>query len=623
MGSPVTGIRFQAIGPTGILPFAEVETYAAGTLTPLPTYTNEGLGTPNPTTVLCDANGQADIWVGSAAYRFRVYTATAFGRTLVYDRDNYKGPGAVTSDMLASLAASGGAGLVGSTRGTSGALTTTVRDRLNGGYVYLWPEFTSVTNGTTDVTTAVQNALNTGKSVIINVPITISTADVSTLGQMVIGLGRGVTDVIPVSGGKGFRFRARNTGICAMRFIPPGNVAGVQSSLVADCVTIQEAASDDNYIEGFYYDEISCENIKGAAIRMISPLRESTIQRFRWHGMGNSATGIGAFDFVNPSNTNRSPNNITILDGSVYRFAVPWLNFKVTDLGVVGRSEPTYAQIRIKDVLSHGQLVDENAVPSPLSVMPEQCDHIYIKGVEGAYLDNVVFSAVHPNYLAARIDSYPAYAINKSVSIARCYATYGLTVPAIPANVSGVVVGGATGGYFRVTDCIDLTMHDNHVAAGYFTYDLDARDSGAHASTLVSSFTDNVSINQFQPTINYPDHALILAPGSGKITINHTTPTVELSVPGGPAKVRVIGDGAGSVHIQADPTAAASASLIDMSVDGTVHFSLDKDGVISQIKYITWTARAAGTVPVQTQFLDLATGKMSFKDGTGTVTAFY
>jgi hypothetical protein len=105
MGSPVSGIRFQAIGSAGPLPFAEVETYAAGTLTPLPTYTNESLSTPNATTVICDANGQADIWVGGLAYRFRLYTSTASGRTLVYDRDNYKSTGALTSEFLVGFRA--------------------------------------------------------------------------------------------------------------------------------------------------------------------------------------------------------------------------------------------------------------------------------------------------------------------------------------------------------------------------------------------------------------------------------------------------------------------------------------------------------------------------------------
>jgi hypothetical protein len=619
MGSSVTGIRFQAIGSAGPLPFAELETYAAGTLTPLVTYTNEGLGTPNATTVICDASGQADVWVGSPAYRFRLYTSTASGRTLVYDRDNFKGPGAVTADLLAALAASGGSALVGSTRGGTGALTTTVLERLNAGWVYLYPEFTNVTNGTTDITTAVQAAVNTGKSVILNVPLKISTVNVDTLGQMIIGMGRGVTDVQLVTSGLGFRFRARNTGIMAMRFVPPNNVAGVQSSLVADCVTIQASSSDNDYIEGFYYSEISCENIRGAAIKMISPLRESTIEKFRWHGMGNAASGVGAFHCTNPSNTNRSPNNLTIQDGSVYRFAVPWFNLTVTDLGITGRSEPTYAQIRIKDVLSHGQLVDENAVPSPLTVSPEACDHIYVKGVEGLYLDNVIFSAVHPNYLACRVESYTTYAINKTVSIERCYATYGLTVPEIPANTTGVVSGGATGGYFRVTDCIDLTMHDNHVAAGYYTYDFDARDSGSHASVLKSAFTGNGSINQFSPLYNWPDTATSLFPGGMFLTA--PSPQIYLKDSDGTAYGTIVIDSSGTITLDLDPAAVSSGTKFIVKCDNVAEFAVE-GGQVS-FSRLVMAPTSNGTAANGTLFNSSTNGKLSWKDSGGTVNPLY
>lgn len=120
MGSPFTAIRFQALNAAGPIPFAELETYAAGTLIPLVTYTSESLAFPNPTTVICDANGQADVWIGDLAYRFRLYTSTASGRTLVYDGDNYKGPGAVAAflvdalraDLLDSVNAAKGAALV-------------------------------------------------------------------------------------------------------------------------------------------------------------------------------------------------------------------------------------------------------------------------------------------------------------------------------------------------------------------------------------------------------------------------------------------------------------------------------------------------------------------------------
>lgn len=48
----------------------KVYTYIAGTSTPLGTYTDSTGGTPNTNPVILDANGEADIWLGSGTYKF-------------------------------------------------------------------------------------------------------------------------------------------------------------------------------------------------------------------------------------------------------------------------------------------------------------------------------------------------------------------------------------------------------------------------------------------------------------------------------------------------------------------------------------------------------------------------
>ena len=52
------------------LPFGKLYTYAAGTSTPLATYTDSTGGSSNTNPVVLDANGQADVWLGSSAYKF-------------------------------------------------------------------------------------------------------------------------------------------------------------------------------------------------------------------------------------------------------------------------------------------------------------------------------------------------------------------------------------------------------------------------------------------------------------------------------------------------------------------------------------------------------------------------
>ena len=44
--------------------------YIAGTSTPLGTFTDAGGGTPNANPVILDANGEADVWIGSGTYKF-------------------------------------------------------------------------------------------------------------------------------------------------------------------------------------------------------------------------------------------------------------------------------------------------------------------------------------------------------------------------------------------------------------------------------------------------------------------------------------------------------------------------------------------------------------------------
>lgn len=66
-------------------------TYAAGTSTPLATYTNYGGGTPNANPVVLDASGTADVWLtASTLYKFilkdandvTVWTVDNFGASM-------------------------------------------------------------------------------------------------------------------------------------------------------------------------------------------------------------------------------------------------------------------------------------------------------------------------------------------------------------------------------------------------------------------------------------------------------------------------------------------------------------------------------------------------------------
>ena len=97
-------------------------TYAAGTTTPLATYTDYGGGTANPNPVILDSRGEANVWLGTALYKFKLTTSTNVD---VWTVDNVGG-----AATLAALAASGGSSLVGFLQAGTGAVATTVQAKL-------------------------------------------------------------------------------------------------------------------------------------------------------------------------------------------------------------------------------------------------------------------------------------------------------------------------------------------------------------------------------------------------------------------------------------------------------------------------------------------------------------
>lgn len=63
-------------------------TYAAGTTTPLATYTSQTAGTPNANPVIMDARGEASVWLGSSYYYMELRTSTD---ALIWSADNVGG----------------------------------------------------------------------------------------------------------------------------------------------------------------------------------------------------------------------------------------------------------------------------------------------------------------------------------------------------------------------------------------------------------------------------------------------------------------------------------------------------------------------------------------------------
>lgn len=124
--------KYAAFKYTGgaILPAAGylLYTYAAGTTTPLATYQDRNQAVTNTNPVVLDANGEADVWLSSAAYKLVLKTAA--GAT-VRTTDNIHGPeeagvaGVITTNLANTTDVALGDALIGVKQPFTGAVATT------------------------------------------------------------------------------------------------------------------------------------------------------------------------------------------------------------------------------------------------------------------------------------------------------------------------------------------------------------------------------------------------------------------------------------------------------------------------------------------------------------------
>ena len=131
-----------------------VYTYAAGTTTPQAAYTTISGSTAHTNPIVLDSAGRVpsggEIWLTDAvAYKFVLQTSVA---VLIATYDNITGN---SSGIYATFAASSGSSLVGFIQAGSGAVATTVQEKLR--ETVSSSDFGAVGNGTTNDTTALVN----------------------------------------------------------------------------------------------------------------------------------------------------------------------------------------------------------------------------------------------------------------------------------------------------------------------------------------------------------------------------------------------------------------------------------------------------------------------------------
>lgn len=123
-------------------------TYIAGTTSPAVTYVDSAGSTTNTNPIILDSRGEANVWLGTGTYKFKLVSAT---NVEIWTVDNI--PGAPSENAaLVALAASNGSSLVGFIQSGTGAVATTVQTKLRESVSVA--DFGIVSDGTTDQTAA-------------------------------------------------------------------------------------------------------------------------------------------------------------------------------------------------------------------------------------------------------------------------------------------------------------------------------------------------------------------------------------------------------------------------------------------------------------------------------------
>jgi hypothetical protein len=195
--SPPPKLQFFTAGGIPLVG-GHLYTYAAGTTTPLASYTDASGTTQNPVDIVLDARGEAPngVWLNGASYKFVLASADA-PAVPIWTVDNINAQEAI-NDLLAFealLAGSTGSTLVGFTQ-TGPGTTRTVQSKLSDSYSVADFGFSTSASAAAN-TTAFANAWNVSRQLTIPAGTynVTSLPNFAILGTRIYGIGRVVLNI--------------------------------------------------------------------------------------------------------------------------------------------------------------------------------------------------------------------------------------------------------------------------------------------------------------------------------------------------------------------------------------------------------------------------------------------
>lgn len=334
-----------------------------------------------------------------------------------------------------------------------------------------------------DNATAFQAAIDTGKNVFIpkgSYDLTTVTVDFPV---RVFGEGMDTTFINPTTGNSTFVVATDNVEICDMTFF--GQSGTGQAEITGSCIEFDAVTNNPaftRHMEGCKIERIKFRNLKMNGIYVSHLLRESHIRECRFVGMGNAVAGSNAIRMQNTKGNASNINNIWIVDNQFYRFDNPPISgLRSTLLAGAG---PSFADIRIRGNLIHGQLLDESGG----GVEPEDTDHVRFQDGTNIDVTDNFFTSVHPLNVGLNVTNIGT--IGKSVICTNNHMSVKATVDGITYSRTGPDF--ATGNFVSVVGSETINIEGNEHTAGVFVNDYDL-NNGDYTSTIDVNVAGNTS----------------------------------------------------------------------------------------------------------------------------------